>query len=152
MSIEESRYGGPPGDSPRLSGQLRNQPCGRMVGLLAVLLIVAIAVDAGQGLQAEVRKATIVGLGAATCQQFSDDVKSNPNVRRDYLAWVQGYMSGILVGRPPGIDEGLQLNPPIFGLVHQLRFLEEQCAQNTSQDFSDTVEALYRRLREEGKK
>jgi hypothetical protein len=79
------------------------------------------------------------------------DVKSNPLVRRDYLAWAQGFMSGILLSRPAGVDEGLDLNPTTFNLVNQLHFLEDHCAKNTSLDFSDAVEALYKRLRQEGK-
>jgi hypothetical protein len=102
-------------------------------------------------LRAETPKANIVGLGAATCQQFNDDIKSNPPVRRDYLAWAQGFMSGILSSRPLGVDEGLDLNPPTFGLASQLRFLEDYCAKNASVNFSDAVEALYKRLRQEGK-
>ncbi len=102
-------------------------------------------------LWAEPQKAGIVGLGAASCQQFKDDVRSNPMVRRDYLAWAQGFMSGILLGRPPGVDEGLDLNPPTFGLISQLRFLEDHCAWNASMNFADAVEALYKRLRKEGK-
>jgi hypothetical protein len=93
----------------------------------------------------------VVGLGATTCQQFNDEVKSNPVVRRDYLAWAQGFMSGILLGRPAGVDEGLDLNPATFSLVDQLHFLEDHCAQHTSADFADAVEALYKRLRKEGK-
>ena len=60
-------------------------------------------------------------------------------------------MSGILSRRPPGVDEGLDLNPATFGLLNQLRFLEDLCAKNSSWDFSDAVAALYKRLREEGK-
>jgi hypothetical protein len=119
--------------------------------LLTVPLIILLAADAGRELRAEAPKGSIVGLGAATCQQFNDDVKSNPPVRRDYLAWAQGFMSGILLSRPTGVDEGLDLNPATFGLIHQLRFLEDECARNASLDFSDAVEALYKRLRREGK-
>jgi hypothetical protein len=60
-------------------------------------------------------------------------------------------MSGILLGRPPGVDEGLDLNPATFGLVRQLEFLEGHCAGDASADFADAVEALYKRLRKEGK-
>jgi hypothetical protein len=93
----------------------------------------------------------VVGLGATTCQQFNHDVKSNPAVRRDYLAWAQGFMSGILLSRPPGVDEGLDLNPATFNLMDQLHFLEDHCAQNSSADFADAVEALYKRIRNVGK-
>lgn len=88
-------------------------------------------------------------MGATTCQQFNDDVSSNPSVRRDDLAWAQGYMSGILLSRPLGVDAGL--DPVTFGLISQLDFLDHQCAQNPSADFADAVEALYKRLRKEGK-
>lgn len=93
----------------------------------------------------------IVGLGATTCQRFNGDVATNPASRRDYLAWAQGYMSGILLGRPVGIDDGLDLDPPTFGLLNQWKFLEDYCAGNASMDFGDAVEALYKRLRREGK-
>lgn len=60
-------------------------------------------------------------------------------------------MSGIRVSRPPGVDEGLDLNPPTFALIQQLQFPEDHCARNESLDFADAVEALYKRLRKEGK-
>jgi hypothetical protein len=113
--------------------------------------IMLLAVNAGRELQADGRTANIVGLGAATCQQFRDDIRSNPSVRRDYLAWAQGFMSGVLLSRPRGIDEGLDLNPATFGLINQLQFLEDYCTENASHDFSDAVEALYKRLRQEVK-
>ena len=118
---------------------------------LVVVTTVLIAADAKQQLRSEPRLANIVGLGATTCRQFSNDVRSNPNVRLNYLAWAQGFMSGILLSRPPGVDVGLELDPPTFGLLKQLQFLEEYCAPNASQNFADGVEALYKRLRQEGK-
>jgi hypothetical protein len=93
----------------------------------------------------------IVGPGATPCQRFNADIATNPASRRDYLAWAQGYMSGILLGRPAGIDDSLDLDPPTFGLLNQLKFLEDYCAGNASMDFGDAVEALYKRLRQEGK-
>jgi hypothetical protein len=44
-----------------------------------------------------------------------------------------------LVEQAARVDEGLDL------------FLEDCCAKNTSLDFSDAVDALYKRLRQEGK-
>ena len=120
-------------------------------GAMAGVLIATLMLDAGRGLRAEEPKGTIVGLGATTCGQFNADVKLNPGVRKDYLAWAQGYMSGIRVSRPPGVDEGLDLNPPTFAMISQLQFLEDHCARNESADFADAVEALYKRLRKEGK-
>ena len=92
----------------------------------------------------------IVGLGATTCTEFMDDVKANSAIQRDYLAWAQGFMSGILLGRPPGVDEGLNLNPSSFGLGKQLEFLTQYCRQHPSDSFSGAVEDLYKSLRREG--
>jgi hypothetical protein len=93
----------------------------------------------------------IVGPGAATCQRFNADIAMDPSNRRDYRAWAQGYMSAILLGRPVGVDDSLDLVPPTFGLPDQLKFLEDFCVSNVTMDFSDAVEALYKRLRQEGK-
>jgi len=98
---------------------------------------------------AEAPTAKIVGLGATTCAQFTNDVMKNPAVQRDYLAWAQGFMSGVLIGRPAGTDEGLDLNPPTFSLLKQLEFLRAHCLQHPTEDFSDAVATLYKRLRKE---
>lgn len=123
----------------------------RALLVLALSSIGLPAADGWRDLRAEAPKAKIVGLGATTCQRFSDDVKYNPLLRRDYLAWAQGFMSGIILSRTPGIDVGLDLNPITFDLINQLHFLEDHCARNVALDFSDAVEALYKRLRREGK-
>lgn len=134
-----------------------NQIHGHDQGLLRLLLVLvaaSIALIAGDGrreIRAEPPIARIVGLGATTCLQFSEDIRLNPAVQRDYLAWGQGFMSGILMGRPPGVDEGLDLNPPTFDMINQLHFLRDYCAENASANFADAVKALYKRLRREGK-
>jgi hypothetical protein len=115
--------------------------------LCALSLPTSAAADPRQGAPT----AKIVGLGASTCRQFNGDIAANPPVRRDYLAWAQGFMSGTILSRPPGVDEGLDLNPVTFDLIAQLNFLEDHCARNDAVDFSDAVEALYKRLRLEGK-
>jgi len=102
-------------------------------------------------LQAEPQTRDVVGLGATTCQQFAKDIGANPQIRMDYLAWAQGFMSGILLSRPTGVDAGLNLTPPTFGLISQLDFLQDYCAQHSSANFGDAVEALYKRLRQEGR-
>ena len=94
-------------------------------------------------------KVKIVGIGAARCAQFTSDVSANPALRRDYLAWAQGFMSAFLLSRPPGIDERLDLTPPTFPLIKQLEFLQDYCTRHPSVDFSGAVEALYQRVRSE---
>lgn len=117
-----------------------------LLGELILALCFGQAANAGEGPVT----AKIVGLGATSCLQVTNDVKQKPAVQRDYLAWAQGFMSGILLSRPSGVDEGLDLNPPTFGLLKQLEYLREHCDKNPSAGFSDAVEALYRRLRKAG--
>ena len=117
----------------------------------AVCAVCALGWSSVAAEEQEARTARIVGLGAATCRQFTADAAADPHVRRDYLAWAQGFMSGIILSRPSGVDVGLDLNPPTFGLMDQLRFLEDHCARNNTVDFSTAVEALYKRLRLEGR-
>jgi hypothetical protein len=108
-------------------------------------LVLALDVTA----MAQPQTANIVGLGATSCERFNTDVAANPALGRDYLAWSQGFMSGILVSRPVGVDERLDLNPKTLGLRDQLQFLKQYCTENLRSDFSDAVAALYRRLRME---
>ena len=115
------------------------------VYVMAGYLFIAIVTSNAQS-----QTAKIVGLGATSCAQFSTDADRNPAVQRDYLAWAQGFMSGILLSRPPGVDEKLDLNPPTFSLLKQLEFLRSHCRSHPSDDFVDAAEALYKKLRQEG--
>lgn len=139
-----------------LSAKLTNFICVRVRDDLRQLFLIgplAIALGFGQTAQSGEQPgiAKIVGLGATSCLQFTADVERSPAVQRDYLAWAQGFMSGILLSQPSGVDDGLDLNPQSFGLLRQLEFLREHCAKNPPAGFSDAVEALYRSLRKVGK-
>jgi hypothetical protein len=102
------------------------------------------------GAAADAQNAKIVGLGATACSQFNREIRDHPALQRDYLAWAQGYMSGLLQRAPAGVDQGLDLLPPTFPLLKQLELLRSYCARNPSSDFSDSAVELYRRLRAEG--
>lgn len=77
--------------------------------LTAVCLVWAMGWTTIAAEEPDARAARIVGLGAATCRQFTADAAADPQVRKDYLAWAQGFMSGIILSRPPGVDVGLDL-------------------------------------------
>lgn len=119
-----------------------NRAVPRLLGLAALCLMLSAAIASAQPTVAK-----IVGLGAVTCAGFTDNIEKSPAMQRDYLAWAQGFMSGILLGRPAGVDAGLDLNPQAFGLLKQLEFLRQHCAENRSSDFADAVVALYKSLR-----
>lgn len=95
---------------------------------------------------ASAQTANIVGLGATRCRDFNGDVQQNFHIQRDYFAWAQGFMSGILMKSPAGEDEGLELNPPEFALQKQVEFLRGFCEKNPDKGFTDGVIELYRVL------
>lgn len=129
----------------RLWGRL-DRAAPRLLGMAAFCLMSGLT-----NASAQQTAAKIVGLGAATCIDFTNDIERSPIMQREYLAWAQGFMSGILLSRPAGVDEGLDLNPQEFGLLKQLEFLRQRCAENRSGDFADAVVALYKVLRTHGK-
>lgn len=89
----------------------------------------------------------IVGIGASTCARFNELIGRNPPTERDYVAWAQGFMSGVLIRAPKGVDENLDLLPPTFPLQKQADFLRNFCRNNPNRDYSDGVLDLYRLLR-----
>ena len=89
----------------------------------------------------------IVGIGATICARFTTEIAANTDAEKNYLAWMQGYMSGIMVGRPAGVDEGIDLAPRAFPLADQAAFMREFCAKRPKSDFADGVEQLYVRLK-----
>ncbi len=116
---------------------------------VAVIMLLFIA--SSSPVSTQTAKVKVVGLGATSCSRFMRDVEQKPVVQRDYLAWAQGFMSGVVMRSPPGVDEGIDLNPASFPLLKQLDFLWDHCVKNSADGFVDAVDALYKRLRQEGK-
>ncbi len=109
----------------------------------AALSVVAFALSTTLG---SAQIANIVGLGAATCQEFNRDVERSFHIQRDYFTWAQGFMSGILLRAPPGVEGGLELNPSKFPLLEQVKFLRSFCETNPGKDYSDAVIAALAKL------
>ena len=120
----------------------------RPPGCGAVLVSATIAITA----PASAQRAKIVGVGATACSQFMIEANETPASQRDYLAWAQGFMSGVLLGRPAGVDENLDLAPSSLPLLEQLRYLRDYWGLQPDERFSDAVLSLYKRLREQGSK
>lgn len=97
--------------------------------------------------EAHAQGVKIVGIGAATCQDFLREIAGRPDVEKNYFAWAQGYMSGLLIRAPAGMDEDLDLSPPSFPLLKQAAFLRAFCSRSPGTSFSDGVNELYRTLR-----
>lgn len=78
---------------------------------------------------------------------FLRETNGKPEVEKNFFAWAQGYMSGLLLRAPPGKDEDLDLAPDVYPLLKQAEFLRSFCTRNPDADFSDGVNDLYRTLR-----
>lgn len=96
---------------------------------------------------AQAQSVKIVGIGASTCTRFLQEIEGKPQAEREYFAWAQGYMSGLLIRAPAGKDEDLDLTPPAFPLLKQAAFLRTFCAMNRNASYSEAVNTLYRTLR-----
>ena len=113
---------------------------------IALLALVSVIGDFTV-IPAHAQSVKIVGLGATTCARFLQEIDGKPQAEREYFAWAQGYMSGLLIRAPEGKDEDLDLMPPAFPLLKQAEFLRGFCSQNIDADFTDGVNTLYRTLR-----
>lgn len=120
----------------------RSWKCAVLTAIYCCSLIVR--ATAAEPLQSEVK---IVGIGAANCAEFVRESRANPIVEKHFIAWMQGYMSGIMVGRPSGSDEGIDLMPGSFPLRTQIEFVREYCLPRQNSPFAEAVEVLYRKLR-----
>ncbi len=90
--------------------------------------------------------AKIVGTGAIGCGGFNQAVDRNPENVREYFAWAQGYMSGVMIRAPSGVDDELDLSSNAMPVVDQILFLRRYCALHLERDYADAVGALYRAL------
>ncbi|MDF2117914.1 hypothetical protein PY365_20275 [Roseiarcaceae bacterium H3SJ34-1] len=89
----------------------------------------------------------IVGPGAVRCARFSEDIARDPRQEREYFAWAQGVMSGLMLRAPTPAEGNLDLLPPGFGVAAQMDFLKDDCEHTTDQSFTDATLALYRELK-----
>lgn len=137
-------------DASETASRLSRRRAHRLSIQLTVGTLLLAVAGSWSGAEAQ-SKGKVVGLGAATCQRFKDDVNSNAILRRDYMAWAQGFMSGMLASQPGGADEQINLNPVTYDLVSQLHFLEDHCSQNSALRFSEAVAALFQRPLKESK-
>lgn len=112
-------------------------PNGRLVASAFLLAILAVA-------RVQAQPVKIAGIGAATCRRFNEDVAHSPNAERDYVAWAQGLMSGILLRAPSGRDEDLDLLPPSCPLQKQADFLRGFFGQNPDRNYMEGLLDLYR--------
>jgi hypothetical protein len=115
--------------------------------LIAFVPTVAVVAAGLLSSRAMAQGVKIVGVGAATCAAYLNDIQAEPRKESDYLMWAQGYLSGLLIRAPADKDESLDLTPPTMPMEKQAAFLRAFCEKERGADFSDGVGVLYRTLR-----
>jgi hypothetical protein len=88
----------------------------------------------------------LVGHGAVKCDRFTADVDEDVQNIRPYLAWGQGYMSGIIFFAPPGENEKVDIGATHLPVLDQIQFLETYCRDSPKAEFSEAVFALFLKL------
>jgi hypothetical protein len=87
-----------------------------------------------------------VGHGAAKCERFTRDVAADMQNIRPYLAWAQGYMSGIIFYAPTGENENVDIGASNLSIPEQIQFLQNYCLDSPTADFGEAAFALFSRL------
>jgi hypothetical protein len=124
------------GEQPFVAGAARRRN-------LSVALALATWVSASGAMSQTI---AIVGTGTASCSRFTSAIADRPLEEREFFAWGQGYMSGILFTAPAGVDDGLSLTPESFPIPAQIAFVRAFCDQFPTATYSEGVETLYRAL------
>ena len=107
---------------------LRALPIALLSGLVSTATIAQEAVTA------------VAGAGSRTCAQMQTDIADLPNVRRAYVSWMQGYLSGRNAAREIA---GLPL-VDIADYEAQWEWLTGWCAGNPERAFADALAELFR--------
>jgi len=104
---------------------------------LPMLLLAALGVPATV---AQETVTAVAGAGSRTCAQMQTDIADLPNVRRAYVSWMQGYLSGRNAAREVA---GLTL-VDIADYEAQWEWLTGWCASNPQRAFADALAELFR--------
>lgn len=81
----------------------------------------------------------VTGAGSRSCEQMQADIADLPNVRRAYVSWMQGYLSGRNAARE--ID-GLAL-VDLSDYETQWDWILGWCGANPERPFADAAGALF---------
>ena len=108
----------------------------RVIATVSLFLWLAIPTYAASG----------AGPGVSSCLKFALDYTRNPPSEEQYFIWAQGYMSGIVMTAPGGMDDALDLLPAAYPKESQLAWIRSVCAQDPQRSYAHAVRVLYRHL------
>ncbi len=104
-------------------------------GGLVVLLTLGICWP----LLAHAQVTAVTGAGSRSCAQMQTDIADLPNVRRAYVSWMQGYLSGRNAAREV---DGLAL-VDLSDYEVQWDWIVDWCSANPERPFVDAAGALF---------
>ena len=93
---------------------------------------------------AEAQVPAIAGAGSRTCAQMDVDISDLPNVRRAYVSWMQGYLSGRNAAR----EVAGQSLVDLADFEAQWEWIVEWCGSRPQSAFAEGVDALFAKLAE----
>jgi hypothetical protein len=111
---------------------------------VAGFALVVAAVDVSPSSYAD--QVFAAGMGTIFCGAFNIAIQydKSEGTEETFFVWAQGFMSGLNVGAPPGIN--VRLVPEQFNSDRQKAFLRDYCAKNPNNKLHDGVRALYFKL------
>lgn len=83
--------------------------------------------------------AAVTGAGSRSCAQMQADIADLPNVRRAYVSWMQGYLSGRNAARE---TRGRAL-VDLADYEDQWAWITEWCARQPARTFAEATAALF---------
>jgi len=110
------------------------------VSCMRALPILLLATLGASATVAQEAVTAVAGAGSRTCAQMQTDIADLPNVRRAYVSWMQGYLSGRNAAREVA---GLAL-VDIADYEAQWEWLTGWCASNPQRAFADALAELFR--------
>ena len=109
------------------------------VEIVRALTVLLLAVLGSTATVAQETVTAVAGAGSRTCAQMETDIADLPNVRRAYVSWMQGYLSGRNAAR-----EAAQLElVDIADYEAQWEWIVAWCDERPERGFVEAVGAMF---------
>lgn len=110
--------------------------------LLSLRVCIAVAGLSALTAAADAQVTAVAGAGSRSCAQMHTDITDLPNVRRAYVSWMQGYLSGRNAAREAAGRELID----VADFEAQWEWLAAWCSERPDATFADGLDALFASL------
>ena len=104
-----------------------------------VFIAACLLLAQGSAIAQQAPVTAVAGAGSRSCAQMQADIRDLPNVRRAYVSWMQGYLSGRNGAREARGDSLVDL----ADYEAQWEWLVQWCADRADRAFGEAVAALF---------